>query len=381
MEATVGGTRRHLLSLISGLDREKYEIDVAAPMVRKSAIDDRSFVNELKNLNVQYHRVDMVREIRPVDDVFSLITLAKLIKNNHYDIVHTHSSKAGFIGRLAAKLQGIPTIYTPNGFYFLDANNQTKQLLFLMLERLAGFLTDKLIAVSESEKKQAIYHKIVSPEKVVLIPNSIDVNCFRQNKSLGLQVRKELGILESVPVVGTVSRYISQKDPFTLIRTFAYVKSVISDACLIWCGEGELRDRTEALARELGVFDAVFFLGYRDDARKIMNAFDVFILTSLFEGLPYTLLEAMALGLPVVATDVVGSHDVVQNGETGMLIPLDGKQVIGLGKAVISFLKKKNKRTTFGERGRAVVEENYNLSQMIVKTENLYFLLLNKNEK
>lgn len=376
LEATVGGTRRHLLSLAANLDNTQFQVEVAAPNIRHTSIDDKSFVEELTRIGIPFHHVDMSREIQPISDLRSLLTLIRLIHKNQYDLIHVHSSKAGFLGRVAAKLNRIPTVYTPNGFYFLDAGRPAREKFYLLLERGAGKLTDKLIAVSSGEGQQAILRKVIPPHKLIVIPNAINFQEFEPNMEAKFQKKSELGIPADSQIVGTVSRYIPQKNPFALVRTFAQIHKKMPEVRFLWCGEGEMRVVTEQLAKDLGVFDAISFLGYRENVKDIMNTFDIFLLASVFEGLPYTILEAMALALPVVATDVVGSRDVVKHQETGLLVPASSNQPHELSESVLDLLKNESKRISFGNRGQELVKEKYSLTTMIEKIEHLYLDLL-----
>lgn len=376
LEATVGGTRRHVVSLVAGLDKSHFQVEVAAPSIRQGTIADKDFVDEIKSLGIHIHVINMIREIQLSSDLKALWNLLNLIRREKYNIVHVHSSKAGFLGRIAAKLNGIPTVYTPNGFYFLDSSNCTKKEFYLLLERLAGKLTDKLIAVSSGEGQQAVLRGIVPVQKLTVIPNAINFQDFQPNPDIKQRIKVELGIPASSTIVGTVSRYIAQKNPFSLVQVFAQIHQKLPEVHFIWCGEGEMRAETENLAKELRVFDAISFLGYQENIQAIMNTFDVFLLASLFEGLPYTILEAMALSIPVVATDVVGSRDVVQHETTGILVPLSQNQDSELAEAVMLLLKDESKRILFGERGQDRIKEKYSLENMVKETENLYCALL-----
>ncbi len=370
LEATVGGTRGHVVTLIRHLDSDQFEVEVAAPAIRDGTIDDRSFVDEVLAVSIKVHYVDMCREIRPFSDLKALVKLVKIIRENQYDIVHTHSSKAGFLGRLAAKICGVPVIYTPNGFYFLDDRSSLKGDVFRYLEKFAGYITDCLIAVSESEKEGALDHHIIPKDRIVVIPNGIDVQAFLYDPEARIRIRRELGIGIDTAVIGTVSRYIPQKDPFTLVKTAKIVLTQEPKTHFIWCGEGEMRVETEQLARDLNIHTSFSFLGFRNDVKDIMNTFDIFLLSSVFEGLPYTLLEAMLLGLPVVATDVVGSRDIVIDGKTGLLAKPGDSEV--LAKHLIALLRNSKQRQYMGHQGRFHVEDCFDVSQMIVKNEDIY---------
>lgn len=379
LEATVGGTRQHLLSLLTNLNVNIFQNEVAAPKVRQTSIDDTSFERQLNKIGIPHHYVDMAREIQPISDLRSLFTLIRLIHQNKYDLVHVHSSKAGFLGRVAAKINRVPTVYTPNGFYFLDASHPVKEKFFLSLEKIAGRLTDKLIAVSDGEARQAITRGVISPQKLVIIPNAINFREFEPDLDAKHNTRSRLGISPDSPIVGTVSRFIPQKNPFALVRSFAHIHQALPNVHFVWCGEGDMRSDTEQLAENLGIASAISFLGYQDNIKDIMNTFDVFMLASVFEGLPYTILEAMALALPVVATDVIGSQDIVKDGETGFLVKCSPSQPYDLAESVIVLLKNETIRTRFGIQGRQIVKNKFGIEQMTKHTEDLYLALTNNH--
>ena len=374
LEATVGGTRKHLVSLLRGLDKQRVEVEVACPSVRYGSIKDTGFVEEVQSLGVPLHFIDMRRGVSPFIDLKGIIQLFQLIYSRQYDIVHVHSSKAGFLGRIAAKLGGIKTVYTPNGFYFLNSDNLIKSKVFLLLEQLAGLLTDSLIAVSDSEREIAVKNRIIADQKVVVIPNAIDPEEFLPDLPVGKRIRAELNISPSTIVVGTVSRYIPQKDPLTFIRAAHLVLASRPQTRFVWCGEGEMREEIEALARQLEIYEAFYFLGFRHDVKDIMNAFDLFVLSSIFEGLPYTLLEVMALGLPVIATHVVGSKDIVVDGETGILVP--PQQPERLAQAILELLADQQRRQEMGQRGQQTVHNRYSLKKTVADVEKVYQVLI-----
>lgn len=377
LEATVGGTRQHLISLVAGLDKSRFAVEVAATPARQGSIGDTGFTAELAATAVPFHPVPMARSINPLLDMRAFWQLHQLMQRQQYHLIHTHSSKAGFLGRLLAQWHGIPAIYTPNGYYFLDSGDgrRLKRAFFLQLERLAGRWTDQLIAVSPSEQAVTLAQRLLPADKVVTIPNGIDSTAVLPDAAARTAVRQQLGIGPQTAVVGTVARFIPQKDPFTFVHTAQRILQQMPDVRFVWCGEGPQRAETEQLAADLGIASAFHFLGFRADVRQIMNAFDLFMLTSVFEGLPYTLLEVMALGLPVVATQVVGSQDVVQAGETGYLLPPG--DVNGLAATAVQLLQSAERRRQLGQNGRRSVEQQYDVRQMVRAVENVYESLYN----
>jgi len=367
MEATGGGTKKHLELLVTHLDKGSFDVAVACPSARHPSYGDESIVAELRAAGVRTHIVEMRRAIAPASDLASFWQLWSLMRRDCFDIIHTHSSKGGFLGRLAARCAGAKAVvHTAHGFYFLGQPGLSR-VFYLGLERLASRLTDRFIAVSESEKAVAIEHGLFRPDQVVVIENGIELPNLEVD--IG-QRQQELGLEPDRPVVGTVSRFNPQKDPATLLRAIALVIQAVPEVQFVWCGNGELKPQAEALARRLDIHEHILFTGYRKDVLEWMALFDVFVVSSLFEGLPYTLLEAMSVGKPVVATDVVGSRDAVVHGETGLLVPPQDPSA--LAEAVLRLIRSPDEARRMGRAGRDLVARRFTLKRMIAKTERVY---------
>jgi len=370
MEATGGGTKKHLELLVTNLDRSSFDVTVACPSARHPSYGDESTVAELQAAGVRIHIVEMRRAIAPASDLASFWQLWSLMRRDSFDVIHTHSSKGGFLGRLAARCAGAKAVvHTAHGLYFLGQQG-FKRAFYLGLERLASRLTDCFIAVSESEKVMAIESGLFRPDQVVVIENGIEL----ANVDIDLaQLQQEPGLNPHRPIVGTVSRFNPQKDPATLLRAIALLIRAAPEIQFVWCGNGELKSQAESLARHLGIHEHIVFTGYREDVLELMALFDVFVVSSLFEGLPYTLLEVMSLGKPVVATDVVGSRDVVMHEETGLLVPPQDPPA--LAEAVLHLLRSPDEAQRMGQTGRGLVAHRFTLKRMMAKTEQVYHKL------
>lgn len=378
LEATGGGTKKHLITLVTGMNRDRVHNVVACPSIRHPSFSDESIVSELTQANIPVEIVEMRRSISPLSDLASLIRLYLLMRKGRYNIVHTHSSKAGFLGRLAARMAGIGVIvHTPHGLHFLGKTG-LRRTFYLSLERLAGLFTDKLIAVSQGERLEVINNGIVNMDTVVVLENAVDLEDFRFEVDIAGK-KQELGLDLNAPVVGTVSRLKPQKDPYTLVQAAAQVVEVVPQTQFVWCGDGELRREIETLVRGLGIHRNFVFTGFRKDVLEIVALFDVFVLSSVFEGLPYTILEAMALGKPVIATNVVGSKDMVVDGQTGLLVP--PRDPHSLAGAILSLIRDNSKARQMGNAGRIFVEQErrFHLNGMIGRVELLYESLVDED--
>jgi glycosyltransferase involved in cell wall biosynthesis len=367
IEATVGGTKRHVLDLVTGLRAGGWDVEVACPRIRESSYGDTSLCDELRAARVPVHEIPMRRASVCWTNVAAILRVRDLIAQGRYAVLHAHSSIGGAIARTAARLTRRPpaVVYTPNGWAFLLPGSRLRRAAYLALERGLGTATDRLIAVSPSEAAEARRHRIAGP-RVVTIPNGIDAPAPRPVE--------RSAVIRCPAVIGTVARLTPQKDPFTWLAVVSEVRRRRPDTWFVWIGGGELEHAVAAAAERVGVADAIRILPYREDARDALQTFDVFLLTSVFEGLPYALLEALAAGLPVVATSVVGIRDVVRHAETGFLAPAGDPAA--LAAAVVRLLDDPDLARRIGEAGRRDVVERFSVRAMVEQTAQLYAELI-----
>jgi glycosyltransferase involved in cell wall biosynthesis len=343
-------------------------MEVACPAIRETHFGDVAFVEDVRRLGIPLHALPLRRSIG-LADVAAARSVVALLRRGRYDVVHTHSSKAGFIGRLAARLAGVPVVHTPNGLYFLEQTG-LKRRFYLTLEQLAGRATTRMIAVSEGERDIIIRHGLASPERICLIENGVDVKKVRAwaGALSSDELRRSLNLSGEGALVGGVGRMAPQKDPLAFVRAARQVLRAIPDARFIWCGDGELRQSAEDLAHELNV--PLRVTGHLENVWAVMQCFDVFVLPSLYEGLPFTLLEAMALGVRVVATDVVGTRDVLQGEGAGWLVA--SRDETALAAAVVDALTRQAEAQKRVEAASRLVETRFSIERMISAHGELY---------
>ncbi|MCW9066407.1 MAG: glycosyltransferase family 4 protein, partial [Ignavibacteriaceae bacterium] len=284
-------------------------------------------------------------------------------------IVHCHSTKAGFVGRLAAFVSRHPNvIYSPHGFMFCDNRILMKRYLYLTMEKYLGYLTQKLIAVSGSERDLAIQHNIVPNKKIITLFNSIDPSDFDDfNYTNNVPQKMKNG---SEIILGTVGRLYYQKDPITLIKSFKLINSQFPNTKLVIVGDGPLEQVCIKLIDKLGLNSKIELTGYQKNSKAYYKMFDIFILSSHYEGLPYALLEAMSMGIPSVGTDVVGIKDLILNGSTGYLA--DEEDYKGLADAVINLLSNPQLLSEFSENAKRITRENFNFNNGIKEYQEFY---------
>lgn len=312
----------------------------------------------------------MQREIRPWSDLRALVQLVRIIRQIRPAVVHTHTSKGGFLGRLAARMAGVPVIiHTVHGFAFHEGISKGRKLLYLNLERAAARWCDRIISVNNEDRLQALSCGIAGPDKIVTIYNGIDTTPFDRYYDRN-EIRREFGAGDSNVLVGMVARLAPSKAPLDFILAAHYVLDYRNDVKFVLVGDGPLRKEIEKAVRELDRTGAVFVIGHRTDVPALLSAMDIFVMTTLWEGLPIAVLEAMAMRKPVVATDVRGPREVVRHGETGYLVP--PKSPIAVGKAVLELIDRVDQAKEMGLKGRRLVEEVFNISTMTERTINVY---------
>lgn len=371
MECTVGGTRKHLSILANHLNRDRFHVSVACAAER-----DRRFLDDVRQMKACGARVfllPMTREIAPRRDVVCLCKLCHLMARRKYDIVHTHSSKAGVLGRLAAKIMRVPVIvHTPHTFAFLFKDHTTRLLKtgFLELERFLGRFTDKLIAVSPSEKRSILQSKVISAEKIEVINNAVNVAELSQNGFIPAEVKKELNLPLDSYIIGTVGLLNVAKGQKYLILAGAEALKRIPNLRILIVGSGELEEELKALSRQQQISSQVIFTGYRSDVARMLSVMDIFVLPSLWEAMPFAVLEAMAAGKPIISTDVDGARDAVIHGETGLLVPIGDKQAIA--EAIVRLWQNRSKAQRMGQMGQQRARSLFNIDRMVRQTERLY---------
>lgn len=310
------------------------------------------------------------REVHLAMDVKALLQLRKLIRALRPDIVHTHSSKAGFLGRLAARLAGVRRIvHTPHGHVFDGYFGRGRTRAFIAMERWAARFTDRIVTLTDAEAEQHLAVGIGRTEQFVTIPSGIELGGLASAPGDGKRVRDELGLLSTTPLVGAISRLVPIKGLHHLIAAMPEILRRCLEAHLVIAGDGEQRAALEAQARELGLESRIHFLGYRQEVGAITAAFDVFVLPSINEGQGRVLVHAMALGKPIVASRVGGVPELLGDGEAGWLVP--PADPTSLAQAVGTLLEDPLHAAKLGDaaRGRA---PRYSVEAMLSALARLY---------
>ena len=361
----VGGAQDNTLITVEKLNKDRYDVTlICGP--EGEWIGRAQSIEGVKLIYVR----ELVRKIHPIYDAVALYKLYRIIKRGRYAIVHTHSSKPGFAGRIAARLARVPlVVHTIHGFPFHDFMHPLIRCFFVWIERFLSKFSDVLITVSMLNQQKAIDLKLGSPDTFVNIYSGI---CFdRFEKRIDRQAKKEaLGILPGEKVVGMVGRLSKQKAPQYLLHAMPRILQSYGDVRFLLVGDGELRERLVSSAARLGVEKRVIFLGFCEDIPEILSILDVFVLTSLWEGLGRSLTEAMYMGCPVVATRVEGVPEIVVHGETGILVPPADTDAIARG--VLEMLTDEKRARRMGKAARERVRTDFGAKQMLGRIEDVY---------
>jgi glycosyltransferase involved in cell wall biosynthesis len=296
--------------------------------------------------------------INPVRDLLALAEIRRTLRELRPDLVTAHSSKAGVLGRLAARSLGLPVLLTAHGWAFTPGIPSRHAAVYRRIERLAGALSSRIITVSEFDRRLALEAEIAPKDRVVTVHNGIlDISPELRADAGGIPVRMVM-----------VARFESQKDHATLLRALAGLRHDRWELDLV--GGGPLMAEMQSLASSLGIADRVHFLGQRMDVAQILARSQVSLLVTNWEGFPLSILESMRAGLPVIASAVGGIDESVRDGETGYLVPRGG--VDQLRERIARLVEDPELRRRMGANGRLNFEQHFTLERSVAKTLDVY---------
>lgn len=366
----LGGAQRTTLDLLTRLDRSKYRLFIATSPYGILTEE----ISKIPDI-AAYLIPTLKRQISPFNDLRTLLKLFGYLKRNRIDIVHTHSSKAGILGRWAAKLARVPVvIHSVHGWSFHKGQNCFLRRFYIFMERLTAKVTDKLLVVSKSDIRKGENAGIATNGKYALIPYGIQIEKFARHHVDNRKKKKELDLDPNCSLVGMVACFKPQKAPQDFIRAASLVVKVLPGVKFLLVGDGLLRGQIEILIDKLKMKDNVVLAGWRRDIPDIMSILDIFVLSSLWEGLPVVFLEAMATGLPIVATAVDGSCELVKEGVNGFLVPAKDYRL--LAQRIITLLKEKERARKMGREGQGMITGSFDLNCMVDRIENVYDQLI-----
>ena len=368
----IGGAQETVMLTADMLPRSRWAVDVLSGPQTGS---EGSLIEQVRARGIPLTiEPALVREVSPLKDLLVVVRLTRFIRRGRYHVVHTNSSKAGIVGRWAAWFACTPVIvHTVHGWGHHDSQHPVVRTLYVLLERLTQRLTDVLIVVSPLNTEKGLADGIASAGKYMTIRSGVELDRFLHPLRGREEMRAELGIPQEAPVVGTVARFSPQKAPLDWIEACRIIAEAIPEAHCVYVGDGPMRPQAEAAIRDAGLVDRCHLTGLRPDVPELLTTFDVFALSSLWEGLPRVLVQAMAAGLPVVATAIDGNVEAVLDGVTGRLVPPADPPA--LARAAIEMLRDAELAARMGREGRARVEE-YGAERMVAQIAQLYEDLL-----
>lgn len=366
----IGGSQRVVYDIISNLPESLYDITlVTAP--GGELLDWVAALNSTRENKVHIHTLSCLkRNISPGSDFRAFMALLRIMRKNRFDIAHFHNSKVGILGRLASTIARVPKVYyTVHGWGLNKATTGSLYGLMSALERLVSKCCTQVVFVSKSDMEKGLQNRWAQPHRSCLIYNGV-------SDAPALPPHKPEWAAGGLPVIAFVSRLAEPKDPLFALKVSARLLHEGVDHRLLIVGNGPLYNDCVKLIDELGIGSHVRMLGMRDDVPLILKSVDVFCLFSKWEGLPITILEAMSCGLPVVASNVGGVSEMIDDGRTGYL--LDNFQVDKAARLLKALLIDRDKRLSMGNTARAVALEKFSLLGMVSQYRQLYEQPINK---
>lgn len=347
----IGGAHLHVADLAAALRDRGHGVEVWVG-------GEGPYLPALAERAVPFRRLDhLTRPIRPHADLRALLEIRARLRRERPDVLSTYSAKAGLLGRLAAVGTGVPAIFTAHGWAFTEGTSPLAKGPFLLAEMIGASVADRIVTTCEFDRQLAVRHRVAPASKIVNIYNGVhDVD-----PGLGADPAAD------PPRVIAVQRFEPQKDHATLLEALAGLRE--QEWALDWVGDGVQLSEARSLAAELGIADRIRWLGLRSDVPELLARAQVFALTSRWEGFPFSILEAMRAGLPVVATAVAGVPESVEDGVTGFTVPRE--EPAAVREALARLIRDSALRVRMGEAGRSRYEERFTYDRMLDENESL----------
>lgn len=373
----VGGPARHVALLNAGLESRGHRtlLVYGALDTGEASLEEPAVESGIPLVRVD----DLGRSVRATSDLRAFVAVLRLIFRERPDVVHTHTAKAGTLGRLAATVynwtrgrgQRALVVHTFHGHVFEGYFSPFVNRLVRLTERTLARLTDVVITISPRQQHDIVARFAVAPAaKTVVVPLGLDLDRLLDMPEGASGLRAAIGATPDDVIVGYAGRMVPVKDLPTLIRAFAQAHAVVPALRLVLAGDGPERTQAEALAREHGIADRLHFLGWVDDLPSFYATLDIFALSSLNEGTPVAAIEAMAAARPVVATEVGGVPDVVAHGATGVLVA--SRDIEAFSAALVELARDRSRRASMGSAGRARARARYSHRRLVDDIEALY---------
>lgn len=371
----VGGPARHVAVLDEGLKARGHTTLLGFGPVREGEGSLESLVEGLSVCRIS----ELGRRIHPYDDLVAFLRIVWLMYRYRPDLLHTHTAKAGALGRLAAMVYNltalgrphVSVVHTFHGHVFEGYFGPVGDRAVRRAERMLARLTDRIIAISPLQRRDLVERfGIAGPSQVVVIPLGLDLDSLLAVTSSTPSLRSRLGIPEAAVVVGFVGRLVPVKDPFTLIDAFSRVIAAVPSAVLVVAGEGPLETELRQAVHSRGLDAHVRFAGWQLNLPSLYATCDIVVLTSRNEGTPMAVIEAMAAGRPVVATAVGGVPDLIESGRNGILVAAGA--AADLADGVCRLARDQALREDMGQAARHLVASRFDRRRLVDDMERLY---------
>lgn len=371
----IGGPAQHVIHLTARLPRERFE---SVLLTGHEGAAEGTMADFAQAAGVTPIVVPgLGRELSAVTDIRSLVFVYRFFRRARPDIVHTHTAKAGAVGRLAAWLARVPVIvHTYHGHVFHGYFSRRQTRVFLGIERALARVTTRVLTVSESVRQDLLRYGIGRPDRLSVMPLGLDLAPFLDVDRHRGELRRELGIDADVPLVGIVARLVPIKHHEDFITAAALTAQAVPHCRFLIVGDGERRQELSALVAERNLASRVLFLGWRRDLSRLYADLDVVALTSANEGSPVSLIEAMTAGCPVVATRVGGVPDLVEDGVSGLVVPPGRPDLVA--DALRTLLTDPERRRLMGEAGRKRAYPAFSVERLVADVDRLYSEILAK---
>jgi glycosyltransferase involved in cell wall biosynthesis len=373
----IGGPAIHVILATAGLDRSRYE---SLLVVGQEGQREGNFFDLAHAKGVNFRVIpSFVRRINPVLDSITLAKLYRLMKRERPDIVHTHTAKAGALGRVAARMAKVPVVvHTFHGSVFQGYFDTLSSHIFQRIERRLACWSDAVVGVSPQVAEELERRHVAPRRKIEVIYLGLELDRYQHLDAHRGSLRRELGVSRDVPLIGCVGRLVPVKDLPTLFRAMLILNRSQPAAVLLVVGDGPERQNLELEAYKLGVSANVRFLGFRRDLERFYSDIDLAVNSSINEGTPVALIEAMSSGVPVVATSVGGTPDLLRSGLLGTLVPAANPQ--DLSKAMLDVLLQREQAKEQAQRAKVQVLKQFQAQRLLSDLDSLYTrLLVSKN--
>ncbi|QDV65957.1 glycosyltransferase family 4 protein [Crateriforma conspicua] len=368
----LSGVQRVSLEEFRLLDPKRYEIHLVT-------CADGPLCEAARKYGVRCHHFPrLMRSISPLNDYRTFKMLRHFMRHERFDIVHSHSSKTGVLGRLAAHASNVPAVvHTVHGFAFPSANNPLTRWMYQLCETKCGSLTDALICLNEEDERISRESLKVPSTAIYRIANGVAPDVYRPfdgDVSPADQRQHLLPGDPARPAVIMIGRLWRQKNPLAFVRAAVIAIEQGCPANFYLAGEGEYRQEIESLIASHDLADRIHLLGWRDDVERLLPLMDTVVLPSRWEGMPLVLLESQACAVPVIASDIPGNRNCIREGVDGFLVPLDDDQV--LAERIHRLVSDTQLRQKFGQAGRQKVVQHHDVRQRVKQVVHLYDQLL-----